>query len=123
MINSRITFLRRRKRIRYKIKKIIESNQYKFRLSVFRSSKQIYAQIIDDINSKTIVSASSLEKINRHFFQKGSNILAAAKVGELIAKKAIKIGITTVIFDRGGYSYHGRIKALANAARQEGLKF
>ena len=88
------------------------------RLNVFRSNANIYAQIIDDENGKTLVSASSLElKIA------GGNKEAATKVGEEIAKKAVKAGITKVVFDRGGYQYHGRVQALADAAREKGLEF
>ncbi len=90
------------------------------RLNVFRSAKHIYAQIIDDVNGVTLVSASSLEK---GFEGDGGNIEGARKVGELIAKHAAEKGITTVVFDRGGYLYHGRVKELAEAARENGLKF
>ena len=89
------------------------------RLNVFRSNANIYAQIIDDENGKTLVSASSLElKIAN-----GGNKDAAVAVGEEIAKKAVKAGITKVVFDRGGYQYHGRVQALADAARENGLEF
>ena len=89
------------------------------RLNVFRSNTNIYAQIIDDENGKTLVSASSLGlKIAN-----GGNKDAAVAVGEEIAKKAVKAGITKVVFDRGGYQYHGRVEALANAAREKGLEF
>ncbi|HOV40669.1 MAG TPA: 50S ribosomal protein L18 [Oscillospiraceae bacterium] len=90
------------------------------RLNVFRSAKHIYAQIIDDVNGVTLASASSLEK---GFEGDGGNIEGARKVGELIAKHAAEKGITTVVFDRGGYLYHGRVKELAEAARENGLKF
>lgn len=90
------------------------------RLSVFRSLAQIYAQIIDDEKGITIVAASSLEK---DFEGSGGNIAGAKKVGAAIAKKALEKGITEVVFDRGGYIYHGRIAALADAAREGGLKF
>lgn len=90
------------------------------RLNVFRSAKHIYAQIIDDVNGVTLASASRLEK---GFEGDGGNIEGARKVGELIAKHAAEKGITTVVFDRGGYLYHGRVKELAEAARENGLKF
>jgi large subunit ribosomal protein L18 len=90
------------------------------RLAVFRSLKSIYAQVIDDANGRTIVSASSLEK---DAGAKGANAAAAKAVGALIAKKAKDKGITRVVFDRGGYLYHGNIKALADAARENGLEF
>ncbi|MFC5540826.1 MAG: 50S ribosomal protein L18 [Bacilli bacterium] len=90
------------------------------RLNVYRSNKHIYAQIIDDVAGHTLVSASTLEK---GFEGPGSNKEAAAKVGELIAKRALEKNITSVVFDRGGYLYHGRVKALAEAARENGLQF
>lgn len=89
------------------------------RLNVFRSNKQIYVQIIDDVNGKTLVSASSAEL----GLKNGCNIEAATKVGTEIAKKAKDANISNVVFDRGGYLYHGRIKALADAAREAGLEF
>lgn len=90
------------------------------RLNVFRSTKHIYAQIIDDVNGVTLASASSLEK---GFDGDGGNAEGARKVGVLIAKNAVEKGITSVVFDRGGYLYHGRVKELADAARENGLKF
>ena len=91
------------------------------RLNVFRSNKHIYAQLIDDVNGVTIASASTLDKdIN---LDSSSNLDAAVKIGELVAKRAVEKGVSTVIFDRGGYLYHGRIKALADAARENGLEF
>ena len=90
------------------------------RLSVFRSAKHIYAQIIDDVNGVTIVSASSMDK---EFEGLGSNKEAAKKVGEAVAKKALDKGVEEVVFDRSGYIYHGRIQALADGAREGGLKF
>ena len=109
--------VRRHKRIRKKISGTAERP----RLSVYRSEKNIYAQIIDDVAGNTIVAASSLDK---EFDMKiGSNKESAKKVGEIIAKKALEKGITEVVFDRGGYIYHGRVEELANAAREVGLKF
>ena len=93
------------------------------RLSVFRSSKQIYAQLIDDVKGTTLVAASSLEKSMREGAKSGANIAAAKAVGKLIADRAKEKGIKDVVFDRGGYLYHGRIKALADAAREGGLNF
>lgn len=90
------------------------------RLNVFRSGKHIYAQIIDDINGVTLVAASSLDK---DFADKGSNKEAAKKVGLNVANKALEKGITAVVFDRGGYLYHGRVKELAEGAREGGLNF
>ena len=95
----------------------------RLRLSVHRSSKQIYAQIIDDTKGETLVSASSLEKTNREQLKTGANVEAAKTVGEQLAKKAVEKGIAEVVFDRGQYMYHGRIKALADGAREGGLKF
>jgi large subunit ribosomal protein L18 len=89
------------------------------RLSVFRSSKNIYAQVIDDESGVTVVAASSLEGDK----QKGSDKEAAARVGALVAQRAIEKGVKDVVFDRGGYIYHGRVKALADAAREAGLNF
>ena len=91
------------------------------RLNVFRSNSNIFAQIIDDEASKTLVSASSIDKELK--LENGGNIEAASKVGELLAKRAKKAKISEVVFDRGGYLYHGRVKALAEAARENGLKF
>ena len=93
------------------------------RLSVFRSSKHIYAQLIDDDKGETLAAASSLEKTMREGGSKGADIAAAKAVGKLIAERAKEKGIKDVVFDRGGYLYHGRIKALADAAREGGLNF
>jgi large subunit ribosomal protein L18 len=97
--------------------------QHRKRLSVFRSSKQIYAQVIDDEKGVTIAAASSLEKENRESLKTGANIDAARQVGKQIAERAVKAGVKQVVFDRGGYMYHGRVKALAEAAREGGLEF
>jgi len=93
------------------------------RLSVFRSSKHIYAQVIDDLKGETLASASSLEKTLREAGKTGANIDAAKAVGKLLAERAVKNGVTEVVFDRGSYLYHGRVKALADAARESGLSF
>ncbi len=93
------------------------------RLSVFRSSKHIYAQVIDDEKGVTVAAASSMEKEMRGSMKTGANVGAAKAVGKLIAQRAAEKGIKDVVFDRGGYLYHGRIKALADAAREGGLKF
>jgi large subunit ribosomal protein L18 len=93
------------------------------RLSVFRSSKQIYAQLIDDVKGLTLASASSMEKSSREGGKTGANIEAAKAVGKRIAERAKEKGIKDVVFDRGGYLYHGRVKALADAAREGGLNF
>jgi large subunit ribosomal protein L18 len=93
------------------------------RLSVFRSSKHIYAQVIDDVKGKTLAAASSVEKDMRGSLKTGANVDAAKAVGKLVAQRAIEKGIKAVVFDRGGYLYHGRVKALADAAREGGLSF
>jgi large subunit ribosomal protein L18 len=93
------------------------------RLSVFRSSKHIYAQVIDDQKGETLASACSLEKDMRGSLKTGANVAAAKAVGKLLAERATAKGVTSVVFDRGSYMYHGRVKALADAAREAGLKF
>ena len=93
------------------------------RLAVFRSNNHMYAQIIDDTVGKTLVSASTLQKDVKAELEKTNNVEAAAYLGTVIAKKAIEKGITSVVFDRGGFIYHGKIKALADAAREAGLEF
>ena len=109
----------RRQRIRFRIRKIVSGTAAKPRLSVFRSNKEIYAQLIDDVNGVTLLAASSREK----GVSKGTNVEVATAVGKLIAEKALKAGIEDVTFDRGGYLYHGRIQSLAEGARAAGLKF
>ena len=114
-----LTKSERRQRIKYRIRKTVSGTAAAPRLSVFRSNKEIYAQIIDDVNGVTLLSASSREKE----IGKGTNVEVAAAVGKLVAEKALKAGVVTVKFDRGGYLYHGRIKSLADGARAAGLKF
>ncbi len=109
-----------RERRHLRVRKKVFGTTERPRLSVFRSEKNIYAQIIDDVKGITLVSASSLDK---DFEGLGSNKEAAKKVGELIAKKALDKGIENVIFDRGGFIYHGRVKELAEGAREAGLQF
>ncbi len=104
-----------------RIRKNLVGTALRPRLSVFRSAKNIYAQIIDDVNGVTLVSASSAEKESK--LANGGNVEAAKVVGEAIAKRALDAKIENVIFDRSGYIYHGRVKALAEAAREAGLKF
>ena len=119
MINKEsksVSRVRRHVRVRRKVSGTAECP----RLNVYRSNKGIYAQIIDDVEGKTLVAASTLDKEVK---TKASNIEAAKEVGELIAKRAVKANIKTVVFDRGGYIYHGKIKALAEAAREAGLEF
>jgi large subunit ribosomal protein L18 len=111
---------RRAARIRRTLKRAAGARA---RLSVFRSSQHIYAQIIDDLRGETVVAASSIEKETRASLKTGANKDAAKVVGKLIAERALGKGIKDVVFDRGGYRYHGRIKALADAAREGGLNF
>ena len=106
-----------------KIRNKISGTSERPRLSVYRSNNHIYAQIIDDVKGHTLVAASTLEKGVGEKLDKTSDVEAAKVVGEIIAKKAIEKGITTVVFDRGGYIYHGKVKALADAAREAGLEF
>ena len=114
--------INRRNRIKKRIRKVIIGTNKKPRLSVFRSNKEIYSQIIDDSNGETMISASSRDKLITDI--KNSNkVLIAENVGKLLAEKALKKGIKDVIFDRGGYLYHGRVKSLAQGARSGGLKF
>tara|TARA_B100000029_G_scaffold154972_1_gene150301 strand:+ start:948 stop:1298 length:351 start_codon:yes stop_codon:yes gene_type:complete len=109
--------IKRQNRVRKKLK---TRSVNKVRLTVFRSSRHIYAQIVDDVAGKTLASASSLIKDSK---ANGSNIEAATKVGTLIAERSIEAGIKDVFFDRGKYKYHGRVKALAEGAREAGLNF
>ncbi|AYE34557.1 50S ribosomal protein L18 [Clostridium septicum] len=110
-----------RERRHLRVRKKISGTPERPRLSVYRSEKNIYAQIIDDVNAVTLVSASSLDK--DFAVKAGGNKEAAKLVGELVAKKALEKGISEVVFDRGGYVYHGRVQTLAEAAREAGLKF
>ena len=114
--NTNAQRLKRHKRVRGKISGTPERP----RLNVFRSEANIYAQVIDDVNGVTLVSASSLDN---SFEGKGGNIEAARKVGQMVAERAKAKGIDTVVFDRGGYVYHGRVQALAEGAREGGLNF
>ncbi|MBU0582950.1 MAG: 50S ribosomal protein L18 [Alphaproteobacteria bacterium] len=111
---------RRAQRVRRQIKKVSGD---RLRLSVFRSSKNIHAQIIDDSKGHTVASASTLEKDVKGSVKTGADVAAAAAVGKLIAERAVKAGVKDVVFDRGPYIYHGRVKALAEAAREAGLTF
>ncbi len=116
VIDKNKSRLRRHRRVRAKI----SGNDYRPRLNVFRSSKHIYAQLIDDENGVTLAAASTMDK---DFEGYGGNVEAAKKVGKKIAEKAKAIGINEVVFDRGGYIYHGRVAALAEGAREGGLIF
>ncbi len=106
-----------------RVRKKIEGTPERPRLNIFRSSKHMYAQIIDDTKGITLVAASTQDKDLRDGITNGGNVEAARKVGELIAKRAKAQGIEKVVFDRGGYLYHGRVQALADAAREAGLEF
>ena len=111
----------RRQRIKYTIRKKISGTAQLPRLSVFRSNKDIYAQMIDDVNGNTLASASSRDKDIAA--QKGTKTEKSKMVGEAVAKKAVELGLASCVFDRGGFLYHGRIKAVAEDAREGGLKF
>ena len=114
-----LTKLQRRTRIKKRIRKIVSGTAAKPRMSVFRSNKEISVQLIDDVAGQTLVAASSLGLKDA----KGTKIEVAQQVGKALAEKASKAGIETVAFDRNGYLYHGRVKALADGAREGGLKF
>ncbi|HJU18872.1 MAG TPA: 50S ribosomal protein L18 [Stellaceae bacterium] len=117
---SKALFLRRRQRVRAKLQR---SARGRLRLSVFRSSRHIYAQIIEDGAGRTLAAASSLDKGVRESLKTGADVAAAKAVGQLIAERAKAAGIERVVFDRGAYLFHGRVKALADAAREGGLDF
>ncbi len=120
MRNSKELFKRRARRTRLALRRRASG---KPRLSVFRSSKNIYAQVIDDDQGRTLVSASSLEQTMRESLKTGADKAAADAVGRLLAERALESGLSEVVFDRGGYRYHGRVRALAEGAREVGLKF
>ncbi len=111
---------RRRARLRFQLRR---KGGGRARLSVFRSSKHIYAQVIDDAGGRTVAAASSLDKALRESLRTGADRDAAAAVGRLLAERALAAGVKEVVFDRGAYLYHGRVKALADAAREGGLAF
>ncbi len=115
--------IERRKRIHYRIRKHVNGTAEKPRMVVFRSNKQIYVQVIDDQQGKTLVAAASNDKALAAETKGKSGIEAAAIVGKAIAERALAKGITTIAFDRGGYLFHGRVKSLADAAREGGLNF
>ncbi len=120
MNKSRVLMDRRRRRNRYQVRKAADGRP---RLSVFRSGKHIYVQVIEDGEGRTVAAASTLDKDLRGTVKDGANIEAAKAVGALIAERAKAAGISQVVFDRGGYLYHGRVRALAEAAREGGLEF
>jgi large subunit ribosomal protein L18 len=120
MSKNAVTTARRQARTRRELKEVAYGRP---RLSVFRSSKQIYAQVIDDEKGHTLASASSIEKDLKGKLKTGADIAAAKEVGKLAAERAVKAGVTKVVFDRGSYLYHGRVKAVAEGAREGGLDF
>jgi len=120
MADARQALERRKARVRRALRAAANGRP---RLSVFRSSKHIYAQVIDDAKGETVAAASSMEKPLREAAKTGANIAAASAVGKLLAERALKGGVKEVVFDRGHYLYHGRVKALADAAREGGLSF
>lgn len=120
MTTARVLFKRRKWRVRNRTKKVARG---RIRLSVFRSGKHMYAQVIDDSRGVTLAAASSIDKTLKGEFKLGCDKAAAVRVGTLVADRAQKAGVTQVVFDRGGYLYHGRVKALAEAAREGGLSF
>jgi len=120
MASRKDTLVRRANRVRRQIKAVANGRP---RLSVHRSSKNIYVQVIDDVAGKTLASASTLDTDLRSSLKTGADTAAAAAVGKLIAERATKAGVKEVVFDRGAFIYHGRIKALAEAAREGGLSF
>lgn len=120
MANAKQLFERRKQRTRAQIAKKAAGRP---RLSIFRSGKYIYAQVIDDTRGHTVAAASSVEPDLKSKLKNGANAEAATAVGKLIAERAVKAGVTAVVFDRGGYKYHGRVKSLADAARDSGLTF
>jgi large subunit ribosomal protein L18 len=120
MASTLSSFDRRKARVRRTLRRAQGDRP---RLSVFRSSKHIYAQIIDDTKGHTLAAASTIDDGLKAGLDKGTDVAAAAQVGKLVAERALKAGIKDVVFDRGGYIYHGRVKALADAAREAGLNF
>jgi large subunit ribosomal protein L18 len=120
---TRISRSAHRERIHRRVRQKVSGTSERPRLTVYRSLNHIYAQIIDDRAGKTLVSASSIDKGTRKENKGGGNVAAAKVIGKIIAERAIAAGISKVAFDRGGYKYHGRVEALAQAAREAGLKF
>jgi large subunit ribosomal protein L18 len=120
MSKNAVSKARRQARTRRELKSVAYGRP---RLSVYRSDKHIYAQVIDDEKGHTVAAASSLEKDLRTSLGKGTNVAAAKAIGKLAAERAVKAGVTKVVFDRGAYLYHGRVKAVAEGAREGGLEF
>jgi large subunit ribosomal protein L18 len=120
MLKQEELFERRKRRVRYRLRK---NGRGRPRLSIYRSERHIYAQIIDDAKGETLTAASTADKELRSELKSGADREAAKRVGKLVADRALAKGIKEVVFDRGGYIYHGRVKALAEAAREAGLSF
>ncbi len=120
MADNKELAARRKARLRFQLRRKAGGRA---RLSVFRSGRHIYAQVIDDSEGRTVAAASSLERDMRSALKTGADKEAAAAVGKLVAERALAVGVTAVVFDRGAYLYHGRVKALAEAAREGGLAF
>jgi large subunit ribosomal protein L18 len=120
MASTNTKFTNRKARVRRTLKKNASGRP---RLSIHRSSEHIYAQVIDDVKGVTVAAASSMEKDLKGSLKTGADKAAAAALGKLVAERAVKAGVTEVVFDRGGFLFHGRVKALADAAREGGLKF
>ena len=120
MLNAKELFERRKRRVRHRLR---ENSAGRPRLTVFRSERHIYAQVIDDTRGVTLAAASSLDPDLKPKLKTGATKDAAKEVGKLLAERAIKAGVKAVVFDRGGYLFHGRVKAVADAARESGLSF
>ncbi len=120
---SKISRDEHRRRVHERVRARLSGTTGRPRLNVYRSLEHIYAQLVDDSEGKTLVSASSLDKEVRKELKGGGNVAAARVIGRILAERAKTRGVTEVVFDRGGYKYHGRVKALAEAAREAGLKF
>jgi len=120
---TRVSRDEHRRRIHFRVRTRVQGTPQRPRLCVYRSLKNIYAQVIDDATGRTLVAASTLDKTARQQVKGGANVATAKVVGKLVAERAQAAGIAQVVFDRGGYKYHGRVKALAEAAREAGLKF
>ena len=119
----RVSRTEHRHRVHRRVRTKVSGTPERPRLCVFRSSKHIYAQVIDDLAGRTLASASSLDEEARTQVKGGANVAGAKVIGKLIAQRTLAAGVQQVVFDRGGYKYHGRVEALANAAREAGLKF
>lgn len=123
MLTNKAKFARRKQRVRTRLARLAETGKGRLRLSIFRSSKHMFAQIIDDTKDVTVATASTMDKDLRKTLKSTSNKDAAVAVGKLLAQRAVKKGVKQVAFDRAGYLYHGRVKALAEGAREGGLEF